>query len=54
MPDALAGVSLLTANGCVARILAHSAPAMNAATTELCALARELVLGLPRFELRKY
>jgi urease accessory protein len=54
IPEVLAGVSLLTANGCVARILAHSAPAMNQATTELCALARELILGRPRFELRKY
>jgi urease accessory protein UreH len=54
MPDVLVGISLLSANGYAVRTLAHSAPAMNAATTELWSLARELVFGLPRFEQRKY
>jgi urease accessory protein len=47
------GASVLGGGGCVARILAASAPAMTEACSALWTCARRHVLGLPALELRK-
>lgn len=54
MPQIAGGVSLLSREGCLVRLLSVSAWDMNCATQKLWALARESVLGLPRFDFRKY
>lgn len=48
------GVSLLARGGCVARFLAHSAFELTRVAINLWRVARELVLQLPSFDLRKY
>lgn len=50
----IGGVSVLARNGCVARFLAHSAFELTRVTLDLWSVARELVLGLRPFDLRKY
>lgn len=50
----LGGVSLLARGGCVARFLARSAFELTQATVDLWRVARELVMQLPSFDLRKY
>lgn len=54
MPDISGGVSLLSRDGCLVRFLGVSAWHMNCAAQKLWGLAREAVLGLPRFDPRKY
>ncbi len=53
-PQIAGGVSLLSREGCLVRLLTVSAWDMNCAAQKLWALARESVLGLSPFDLRKY
>ncbi len=48
------GTSLLPRNGCLVRFLTKTAVQLSAATLALWASARESLLQLPPFELRKY
>jgi len=48
------GVSLLSRSGCVIRYLARSASGMISTNKKLWDAARELVIGLPPFDHRKY
>ena len=48
------GVSLLSRGGCVVRFLARSASDMICMNKKLGDVARELVLGMPPFDFRKY
>jgi urease accessory protein len=54
MPQVLGGVSLLAGSGCLVRLLAHSASDLTFAQVRLWARAREQVLDLAPFDLRKY
>jgi urease accessory protein len=54
MPQVLGGVSLLAHGGCLVRLLAHSAFDLTLAQLKLWAQAREDVLSLAPFNLRKY
>jgi urease accessory protein UreH len=54
MHQIVGGVSLLSSGGCVVRFLANSAADLTGANAQLWAAARELVLDLPPFDLRKY
>ena len=54
LPQVFGGVSLLAASGCLVRLFAHSAVDLTLAQAKLWAQARELVLGLAPFDLRKY
>ncbi|HWF40121.1 MAG TPA: urease accessory protein UreD [Candidatus Acidoferrales bacterium] len=54
MSGMLGGASLLGQNGCSVRYLAHSAIDFHAATQNLWAIARQHLLNLPPFALRKY
>lgn len=54
MPEIAGGVSLLSRDGCLVRLLGVSAWDMHCAAQRLWGLARESVLGLPRFDPRKY
>ena len=54
MPQIHGGVSLLGASGCLVRLFTHSAADLTLAQARLWAQARELVLGLAPFALRKY
>ena len=54
LPQVLGGVSLLAASGCLVRLFTHSAADLTLAQARLWAQARELVLGLAPFDLRKY
>jgi urease accessory protein len=54
MPHVLGGVSLLAHGGCLVRLVARSASDLTLAQARLWSRARELVLGLASFDLRKY
>jgi urease accessory protein len=54
MPQIRAGTSLLGAGGCVVRYLAATAGDLANATSALWAAARQALLALPPFDLRKY
>jgi urease accessory protein len=54
MPHLRAGASLLGSGGCVVRYLAASAGDLADATSALWAAARQGMLALPPFDLRKY
>ena len=53
-PEVCGGTSLLGMGGCVAKLLAPSAPALSRAQTELWMLARQIVLRSGAVDLRKY
>jgi urease accessory protein len=53
-PQIKGGVSLLSRGGCVVRYLAHNASEMTRMNKKLWDAARELVIGLPPFDHRKY
>jgi len=53
-PEIRGGASLLARGGCVARLLARSAPDMTSMNKKLWDCARQRVLGLSAFEDRKY
>jgi urease accessory protein len=53
-PDVRGGASLLSRGGCLVRFLARSASAMTLANKKLWDAARERLLGLPPFDLRKF
>jgi urease accessory protein len=54
MPQIRAGASLLGTGGCVVRYLTKSAGDLSVATSALWAAARQSLLALPPFDLRKY
>ncbi len=54
MPQIVGGVTLLSSGGCVVRFLANSAADLTGASAQLWAAARDVVLELPPFDLRKY
>jgi urease accessory protein len=54
MPQLRAGASLLGSGGCVVRYLTSSAGDLADATSALWAGARQAMLALPPFDLRKY
>lgn len=54
MPQILGGVSLLGGSGCLVRLFTRSASDLTLAQARLWAQARELVLCLAPFDLRKY
>jgi hypothetical protein len=54
MPQLRAGASLLGSGGCVVRYLATSAGDLVNATSALWAAARQSLLALPAYDLRKY
>jgi urease accessory protein len=54
IPQIRGGVSLLGDSGCLVRLLTHSAADLTLAQARLWAQARQLVLGLAPFDLRKY
>jgi urease accessory protein len=54
MPQILGGVSLLAGGGCQVRIFTRSASDLTLAQAKLWAQARELVMCLAPFDLRKY
>jgi urease accessory protein len=54
VPKIKGGVSLLSRGGCVIRYLVRSASDMTRMNKKLWDAARELVVGLPPFEHRKY
>jgi urease accessory protein len=54
MPHIRAGASLLGSGGCVVRYLTQTAGDLASATSALWAAARESLLALPPFDLRKY
>lgn len=54
VPEVRAGVSALTRNGCVLKLLAHTASDMSRAQTTLWGCARREVLGTDPVDLRKY
>jgi urease accessory protein len=54
LPQILAGASLLSSGGCVVRYLAASAGDLADATSALWAAARQSLLALPPYDLRKY
>ena len=54
LPQILGGVSQLATSGCLVRLFAHSAADLTLAQVKLWAQARELILGLAPFDLRKY
>jgi urease accessory protein len=54
MPQVRSGVTLLASGGCLVRLFTHSAADLTLAQARLWAQARELVLGLAPFDLRKY
>ena len=53
-PQIKGGVSLFSRGGCIIRYLAHTASEMTRMNKKLWDAARELVVGLPPFEHRKY
>lgn len=53
-PEVHGGVSKLTGDGCLVRLLANSAIDLTAVSAGLWAVARALVLDLPAFDSRKY
>jgi urease accessory protein len=53
-PNVRGGASQLSQGGCVARFLARSASDMTLANKKLWDAARELLVGLPPFDQRKY
>ena len=53
-PSVLGGVSQISRDGCIIRFLAASAHDMTRLSRDLWALARQLLLGLPAVELRKW
>lgn len=54
MPEIKGGVSLLSRDGCLVRFLGVSAWDMNRAAQKFWGAAREAILGIPRFDPRKY
>jgi urease accessory protein len=48
------GVSALATNGCVVKLLAHSASDLTRAQTAIWGRARQIVFGSPAMDLRKY
>jgi urease accessory protein len=54
LANATGGASVLGCGGCLARVLARSAADMTCANKQMWDLARELLLGLPPFDHRKY
>lgn len=54
LPEITAGVSLMARDGCLARVLTHSAFDLTHAIRVLWGVAREEVLELRPFDLRKY
>ena len=54
MPQVFGGASLLAGGGCLVRLFTHSASDLALAQARLWAQARELVLCLAPFDLRKY
>ncbi len=53
-PEVHGGVSKLTGDGCLVRLLANSAIDLTGMSAALWTVARELVLDLPALESRKY
>jgi len=53
-PQVKGGVTLLSRGGCAVRYLAASAPDLTRMNKKLWGAARELVVGLPPFDHRKY
>lgn len=53
-PEVHGGVSKLTGDGCLVRVLANSAIRLTGICTSLWAIGRAMVLGLPAFESRKF
>jgi len=54
VPEALGGATLLAHGGCVTRVLTRSASTMTDVSKKLGNMAREMLLGLPPFDHRKY
>jgi hypothetical protein len=54
MPNVLGGATMLSRGGCIVRFLVRSASDMTLANKKLWDAAREMVLGLPTFDHRKY
>jgi urease accessory protein len=53
-PELWGGVSPLGCGGCIVKLLTRSAPMLLQAQTNLWARARQLLLGKPPFDTRKY
>jgi urease accessory protein len=53
-PQLHGGASLLAHSGCLVKLLAHSASDLARAQATLWGRARQIVFGLPPFDLRKY
>jgi urease accessory protein len=54
VPSVRGGISLLGQGGCVVRYLTRTASELTGMNQQLWDTARELVIGLPRFDHRKY
>jgi urease accessory protein UreH len=54
MPEVYGGGSVLASDGCVVKLLARSASDLTRAQTALWGRARQIVLGSPAIDLRKY
>jgi urease accessory protein len=54
MPQVYGGASALASGGCVVKLLARSASDLTEAQAALCGHARQIILGSPAIDLRKY